>query len=232
MMRRLYALSTAVALLLSATAVSAQVVDATGDFLPTYTGPQNADLDVLSASATYTATAVTLTSTLNGTVGTTAGSVFVWGVDRGSGTDRLITSGPPPVGTSDMLLDAVIRLELNGTGRVMLFPAGLPPVTELLDASYFTISGSTVSATIPFSLLSSAGFDIEDYTYIFWSRSELGSQAFIADLAPDGQSFTAAAAVPEPGTWASMLLGFGIAGGFLRFTRRKRWQSPASCASA
>ncbi|HJR82581.1 MAG TPA: PEPxxWA-CTERM sorting domain-containing protein, partial [Sphingomicrobium sp.] len=61
----------------------------------------------------------------------------------------------------------------------------------------------------------------EDYTYAFWTRSELGSQAFIADLAPDGGSFKGTA-VPEPATWIMMIGGFGLAGGAMRMARRRR----------
>lgn len=37
-----------------------------------------------------------------------------------------------------------------------------------------------------------------------------------------GSAFNAPPALPEPGTWAMMLLGFGAIGGTLRFKRRKR----------
>jgi hypothetical protein len=205
----------AAVLLFGSVSASAEVLDPAGDFLATYTGPQNGDLDALALSVTFTSSGVTLSSTVNGTIGTTSGSAFIWGVDRGSGTDRLITSGPPAVGPADLLLDAVVRLESGGGGRVMTFPAVGAPVTTLLDPSTIIISGSTVTTTIPFAVLFSTGFAPEDYTYAFWTRSALGSQEFIADLAPDGGSIPAAP-VPEPGTWAMMLLGFGAVGFAMR----------------
>lgn len=206
------------ALAFGSASAHAAVTDPAGDFLATYTGPQNGDLDALALSVTFSSSGVTLSSAVNGTIGTTPGSAFIWGVDRGSGTDRLITSGPPAVGPADLLLDAVVRLESGGAGRVMTFPTVGPPVTTLLDPSTIMISGSTISTTIPFAVLFSTGFAPEDYTYAFWTRSELGSQAFIADLAPDGGSITAVA-VPEPATWAMMLMGFGAVGFAMR--RRK-----------
>jgi hypothetical protein len=205
----------------SASARADTITDPQGDFLPTYVGPQNGDLDAIALSVTFTSTGVTLTSTVNGTIGATAGSAFIWGVDRGSGTDRLITSGPPAVGPADLLLDAVVRLESGGGGRVMTFPTSGSPVTTLLDPSIIYISGSTISTTIPFDLLFSTGFAPEDYTYAFWTRSALGSQGFIADLAPDGGGLKASA-VPEPGTWAMIIFGFALVGGSMRFTRRGR----------
>jgi hypothetical protein len=189
--------------------------DPSGDFLATYTGPANADLDILSGSAVFTSKDLLLSSTMSGPIGTTPGSTFLWGVDRGSGTDRLITSGPPAVGTPDMLLDAIVRLEASGVGRVVLFPTVGLPVTTLLDPSLITISGDTISGRIPRALLPTTGFDFADYTYVHWSRSALGSQQFIADLAPDAASFKGAYA-PEPATWGLMIFGLGLAGAVLR----------------
>lgn len=194
-------------------------VDPAGDLLGTYVGPLNGDMDILSGSAAFTSGDLLLSSTMNGAIGTTAGSLFLWGVDRGGGADRLITSGPPAVGTPDMLLDAIVRLDADGHGRVVTFPTIGSPVTVLLDPSLITISGNTISGRIPRSLLPSTGFDFADYTYIHWSRSVVGAQQFIADLAPDANVFTASSA-PEPATWGLMLAGFGLAGGVLRLRRR------------
>jgi hypothetical protein len=44
------------------------------------------------------------------------------------------------------------------------------------------------------------------YAYIAWSRSTLGGQQFIAELAPDRVRF-AATPVPEPANWALMAVG-------------------------
>jgi hypothetical protein len=204
-------------------------VDPQGDLLATYTGPQDSDLDILSGSAEFTSDDLLLSSTMSGPIGTTAGSLFLWGVDRGSGTDRLITSGPPAVGTPSMLLDAIVALLANGTGRVVTFPAMGAPVTTPLDPALITISGDTISARIPRSLLPTTGFAFEDYTYVHWSRSVVGGQQFIADLAPEANSFTASFA-PEPATWALLIGGFALTGARLRrraprAERRERYAS-------
>ena len=220
---RIRSLTLAVAL--AATALAGTPLNATtfadplGDFLATFTGPQNSDLDILSGSAVFNADHLLLSSTMNGAIGTTTGSLFVWGIDRGSGTDRLITSGPPAVGTPDILLDAVVAFNADGTGRVVTFPTMGAPVTTVLDPSLITISGNTISGQIPKSLLPTTGFDFPDYSYIHWSRSVFGSQEFIADLAPDSSSFTANF-VPEPATWGLLVAGFGLAGAMLRRRRR------------
>jgi hypothetical protein len=196
--------------------------DPLGDFLGTFTGPQNGDLDVLSGSADFNAVDLLLSSTMNGAIGTTTGSLFVWGINRGAGTDRLITAGPPAVGAPDILMDAVVALNADGTGRVVTFPTMGAPVTTVLDPSLISISGDTISGRIPRSLLPTTGFAFDDYTYINWSRSAFGSQAFIADLAPDAGPFTATF-VPEPATWALLVAGFGLTGALLRRQRQTAW---------
>ena len=216
-------LATLAAALMTATLVSTPInaavfSDPAGDFLGTFVGPQNGDLDILSGSAGFTSDDLLLSSTMSGAIGTTSGSAFIWGIDRGSGTDRLITSGPPAVGTPDILMDAIVRLQADGAGAVLTFPTMGAPVTTLLDPSAITISGNTISARISRTLLPTTGFAFSDYTYINWSRSLLGGQQFIADLAPDA-SFTATF-VPEPATWSLMIAGFSLVGGVLRLRRR------------
>ena len=192
-----------------ATVSAAVFVDPVGDFLvSTYTGPQNSDLDIVSGSAIYTPDHLELSLTLNGPIGSaTATPYYLWGVNRGSGTDRLVTSGPPAIGDSSILLDTVVRFDFDGNGRVVTFASAVsPPVVTLLFTH--SISGNTVSANIPWTALPSTGFTPSEYTYVAWSRSALGSQAFIADLAP----------VPEPSIWGMLAIGLA---GVLGAVRRK-----------
>ncbi len=218
MKSRSFIAAATLALGLAANPAAAAFVDPTGDYLASFAGPQNADLDILSGSATYNDNDLFLTLTLNGAFGTTAGSAFLWGVDRGSGLPRLVTSGPPAVGPNSVLLDAVVRFDADGSGRVVTFPVVGAPTTVLLSPSAITIAGNTVSGRIARALLPSTGFGFGGYTYIAWSRSALGSQALIADLAPDGASVTAGA-VPEPASWALMIAGFGVTGAMARRRR-------------
>ena len=192
--------------------------DPVGDFLPSYTGARSGDLDILSAGVTFDGVAFRLGSTQNGLVGSSTGSLFVWGINRGAGSARL-TFGAPPIG-QDVLFDAVAVLFPDGSARVATFPAmGAPVITPLPGAA--SVTGSTIAALIPLSLLPSTGFAPQDYRFTLWSRLRVdpamdGTNAEIADFAP-----TLVAGVPEPASWAMMIVGFGAVGGALRHGRRR-----------
>jgi hypothetical protein len=220
-MRHLYTLASALALVTSASAVSAQVNDPTGDLIGTYTGPSNADLDILSGDVAFDGTSFFLNTTVAGDVGTTVGSLFVWGVDRGSGAPRL-TFGSPSVGAG-ILFDAVIVMFPDGTLRVVTIPAaGAPTISQFAGGAI--VNGNTLSATVPWALLGSTGFAPEDYNFSLWSRVRVnpvvdGANSEIADFLTSSGALQARA-VPEPATWLTMLLGFGVSGASIR--RRKR----------
>ena len=220
-MRLLYRLASAFALLMSATAAPAAITDPAGDLLGTYTGPSNGDVDILSGDVAFDGTSYFLSTTMNGAVGTTTGSLFVWGVDRGSGAPRL-TFGSPSVGAG-VLFDAVIVMFPDGTLRVVTIPlAGAPTITQFAGGT--VIDGDTMSATVSLALLGSMGFAPEDYTFGLWSRARVnpamdGTNAEIADFLSGSGSINARA-VPEPATWLTMLLGFGAAGAAIRKRRK------------
>ena len=212
--------------LFSASVAPAQsVVDPGGDFVAGYTGAHNADLDILSASVSFDGMNFLLSSTQAGAVGSSAGSIFVWGVDRGTGTARLV-AGSPSYG---VLFDSVVVMFPDGTLRVVTFPtAGAPTITNI--AGGVSILGDTLSASVPLSLLFSAGLSPLDYDFTLWSRLRVnpaldGLSSEIADFAPNA-GMLSAAAVPEPATWLSLLLGFGVIGGASRF-RKIRSGNPA-----
>ena len=213
----------AIALGIPNAASATTLLDPEGDLLSTFTGPANGDLDIRSVSATFNGSDFTLSSTLDSAVGTTVGSLFVWGVDRGTGTARL-TFGNPSLG-SGILFDSVVVMFPDWTLRVVTFPAAGPPTITVIPSGV-TVAGNALSATVPLSLLFSTGFDPADYTFNLWSRARAnpaqdGTNVEIADFAPDSSSFKANV-VPEPATWLSMLLGFGLLGGALRFQRSAR----------
>lgn len=67
---------------------AAPLQDALGDFLPVYVGPQNGDLDVTEVNAFLIApNKVEIMGTHAAPIGTTAGSIYVWGIDRGAGIE-------------------------------------------------------------------------------------------------------------------------------------------------
>lgn len=213
------ALGMAVAVAASAAALqparATTIVDPAGDFLATYSGPHNGDVDVLSAGAVQNGASVTLTANLNGAIGTTPGSVYVWGVNRGAGA-QLLTLGTPSVGAG-VSFDAVALLFPDLTGAVVTFSGGVASAPVPLAAGAVMGSGSTITGVIPFSMLPSTGFVPANYLYNLWPRNGLGTNDQIADFAPDASSFMAS--VPEPSAWALMILGFGITGAALRRRR-------------
>jgi hypothetical protein len=207
-MRLYLAAAAAVGACLVAQPTMATVIsDPTGDFIASYAGPHLADLDVVNFSANLQGANFLLSATMAGNIGTSDG-FYVIGVDRGG--------SPAPfaaLGKSGVLFNAVILLQQDATGVVNLMPA-----TTSLAPGAVSISGSTISAIIPMALLPSTGFSPLQYGFNIWPRTTAvtGNPA-ISDFAPNNSTITA---VPEPKTWAILLLGFGSVGAALRFRRK------------
>jgi hypothetical protein len=202
--------------LLPAPLLATSFSDPADDFLGTYTGTVSGDLDILGATARRNGVGVNLALTVDGAIGTSPGALYVWGINRGAGTPRL-SFGSPSVGAGT-LFDAVYVMFPNGTGRVVTFPqVGAPTISNF--ANSLDIDGDRIAGFIPFALLPSRGFAVEDYTYSLWSRNRVnpsldGTNAEIADLLPGRGGFTAS--VPEPLSWAMLIAGFGLVGMALR----------------
>lgn len=196
----------------------ASVADPVGDFLGTYGGPLNPDLDILGAEVEYDGSGFRLSATLAGPVGVTPGSLYVWGINRGGGTARL-AGGSPSVGPT-VLFDSVAVMFPDGLGRAVTFPtAGPPSITPL--SGIVNVTGNTISALFPAALFPTNGFAADDYTFTLWSRKRVnpaldGTNAEIADFA---SAITPTRPVPEPTTWALMILGTGAVGLALRRRR-------------
>lgn len=211
----------AVALLSAGTAASASISDPVGDFLPTYAGPANPDVDILSGNVVFDGTNFYFSESANGAIGSTPNSLFVWAVNRGGGIAR--PAAAPPAGAG-ILWDAVVVMFPDGTLRVVTFPSSGPPTTtNLLGGT--TVSGNSLSASLAALLLPSTGFAPADYTFSLWSRVRAasgvdGPNTEVADLLSGSGSITATS-VPEPATWLSMLLGFTAIGLAFRRTDRR-----------
>jgi PEP-CTERM motif len=200
----------ALALILCSTSAFAQtqtVADPVGDFLPSYTGPLSPSLDVTSFTVTYNglASSFLLSASLAGPVSSAPG-FYVIGVNTGTGTLAPFAS----IGEPNVIFNQAIAIQPTGTATI--------GQTQLAPGSVF-INGNAFSALIPLALLPSTGFAPQNYGFNLWPRSGSGQNAQISDFAPQNANL-AAAAVPEPGTWAMMLMGFGVIGASMRRRRR------------
>ena len=226
--RFLYAALTCAAALAAVAAHATTVTEGTG-FLPSYTGPTPApDLDAISASATFNSQSVFLSATMAGDIGTTTQGIYIWGVDRGAGTELLanptnLTDTNVPVGQG-IPFDAFIFLDNLGHGSVFLLTPGPNPTLSgpptALGAGAVTIDGATISVAVPLSMLPSQGASIAQYGYNIWPRfNDISSNHRVSDFLPDDRNFLGSA-TPEPASWALMIAGFGCAGAAMRRRRR------------
>lgn len=197
----------------------AQTSDPANDFLATYVGPQNADVDVLSAQVTFTGTSFVLSATMNGNilnngVPNTPGATYVWGFDRGQGTARFAAIAP------GVLFDSVVVLRPDTTVTVNRIVGG-PPATNF-GVGTAIINGATISATIAASelpLLSPGFASQEQFTWNLWPRVGAGNNNQISDFAPNNSNVPVTSVAPEAGSLALLALG-GV--GFAAMVRVRR----------
>ena len=208
-----------------------------GDVLNGFDPVAHADLDVVSARATYDSNKLYLSSTQNGAVGTSTDNLYVWGIDRGKGQDTILAHSPgqPSLGNG-VTFDAFVTFDSTGTHDALFLVTykadkSVDTVTPgFFDPNWVTIDGATISVAIPLSEIPSTGFDVAHYGLNLWPRlGDTSTTAHIVDFAPngkeqspDGNPLFNPSAVPEPATWAMMITGFGLAGASLRRRRTAR----------
>ena len=205
---------TAVAFAIAGPAASAVIGDAQGDFLSSFVGAPDADLDLLGFSAFYDPSnqRFVLAGTVAGAIDPSTFGVYAIGVNTGAGARRPFAG----VGAPNVQFDNVILVRQDGTGLVDSVP------TLLLD-TLIRISGNAFEVRVPFSALASTGRSFDAYSFNVWSRNGLGLNSQIADFAPNNAML---AAVPEPETVLLIALGATLVG----VTRRRRG-SPEGLAS-
>lgn len=180
--------STCVALLVGALAFAhVPTASATGvaDLLPTYTGPVGLDLDVLRAQVTFDRSTGRLifTATLGGRIGQTPGALYVFGLDRGTGTARFV-GGSPSIGQG-VLFDSALVVNSNGTA---FFNDLLNVRITTLAPGAIRIDGRQLTVRLPAHLVPPAGRPIKDWTFNIWPRVGLGLNDQVSDFTPDASN--------------------------------------------
>lgn len=215
------ALLSAISVAPMAQAQSVTISDPKGDFLSSYTaGPPEADLDVTSLSLNFdSATSLfKIGATFDGNIDPTTAGFYVFGVDTGTGTLHPFAS----IGEGNVIFNQAIVIQKNGTGTI----SGAS--TPTIDPSSINISGNSLSVTVPLSSLPSTGFSPLQYGFNLWPRIASGNNNQITDFAPQNATLAISPA-PEPATWATLILGFGIVGFAVR--RRQKLTGRVSYAA-
>ena len=208
-------------IVISTPAMAASVVDATNDIIPSFVGTATPDLDVtnFAVSLNPANTVFTIGATLAGDINPADAGFYVIGVDTGRGQNAPFTG----IGEPNVIFDQVIVVQKNGTATV-----GGNSLTV-------AIAGNEFIVTVPVALLPSTGATPQNYGFNLWPRagSTVTGNSQITDFAPDNALLAVSGvvtAVPEPATWAMMLLGFGAIGAAMRFRRDRRPQTLAQLA--
>jgi hypothetical protein len=195
------------ALCLTTSPVSAATVfDAPNDFLGSYAGPTNGDLDVTSFSVDYNSGSDTflLGAAFAGAINAALPGFYIIGVNTGTGTIAPFAG----IGQPNVTFNQAIRVNKDGTGAIGATP---------LAAGAVTIVGNLFTASVPASLLISTGAVPQNYGFNIWPRIGLGQNDQISDFAPDNALLRVG--VPEIGTWSMMVLGIGAIGVVIRRRR-------------
>jgi hypothetical protein len=207
-----WSLALAICPLAVAPAAASVITDPVGDFIPTFTGPANADLDVTGFRVDFSGTNFMVHTELAGNVGLTPGGIYVYGVNRGAGFANFA-----PIGHGGVKFDAVVIVDPGGTIGNIIFDIAANAVVGTISPH---IHDNIIDFVMAASVMPSLGFAPDRWGWNLWPRSspDPTDDAVISDFAPDNSTL---AAVPETGAWAMMLAGFGLLGAALRRTRKR-----------
>ncbi len=205
----------AAALVSAAPAAAQRADDAAGDFLPTYTGPRNADVDITQVDFTWNGSdTFQLFSRSAGAVGQTPGALFVWGVDRGQGSAGFPALAP------GVLFDAVVIVNPLGASTVRDLVSG---AVSTLPVGAVRFLGAELTVDVAAALLPSRGLAPGAYTANLWPRVGTGNNAQISDFAPNNSNVLVTT-TPEPG--AALLVAPALALAAAAARRRRSAKRP------
>jgi len=191
--------------LAAAPAAAVTVADPVGDFLPTFVGPHNADLDVTNFSVVFDGTNFLLGATLAGPIVPGNNALYVIGIDTGTGVAHPFAD----IGEPNVTFNQVIVLS-GATGTAAL------GATQLTTS----VTGNAFSILLPGNLPISTGDIPAQFGFNLWPRLGLGNNNQISDFAPQN-ALLRVQAIPEPASWALMLIGFAGVGAAMRRQRRR-----------
>ena len=195
-------------LAVAAPASAATVLDPVGDFLPTYAFDHDPDMDVTSFSVDFNSTTnvFTIGASLAGPVDLDEEGFYVIGVNTGTGHIDPFDD----IGEGNVTFDQAIVLQKDGS----------------VNLGTATLIGNVFTIEVPLALLPTTGAMPGDYGFNLWPRygATITGNDQIPDFAPQNALLTPSGAlrgaVPEPATWMTLLLGFGVVGASMRRSRR------------
>ena len=199
------------------------VTDAPHDYVAGYTGSKAGDLDVIGSFVTYNVAndSFVFSGTMDADIGSSPAGLYVWGINRGTGTANFAANG-----VGGVLFDSVVIFNADGSGSVRTLGAGGSATS--FAAGTAAAFGSTIIGKISGALLPSKGYAKTAYTWNLWPRDGTLPAGFgqISDFAPDNSNLpvTVIGSVPEPTSLA--LFALGLAGLGLRRLGRGRRSEP------
>jgi hypothetical protein len=161
-------------------------VTKTPRFYQFYTGPKLPELNSVKASATLSADgrSFTFTGTNQGRINK-GPALYVWGVDRNGNLAPGPFTGRPNV-KFDALVIVSLDASLSPSARVVDIASGS---AASLPAGSSSISGRTVTVTVPSSLLPSTGLAPSQYRFNYWPEDGItpGASSGVASFIPESK---------------------------------------------